>query len=89
MAFPTAYQSRLRGWTPQLQLVRTKEQVWTWESRRRGKESNVRFCVFLQLRKSSREGDLLVPKQVGVQGCRVDSFLLGEWGSGRLGVVRV
>lgn len=31
-----------------------------------GARKEFHLCVFLQLRKSSREGDLLAPKQVGV-----------------------
>ena len=47
---------------------------------RSGKGSSVHLCVFLQLRKSSREGDLLAPKQVGAPWTqRMDASLwVGE-----------
>lgn len=61
MVFPIAYQSRLRGWTPQLQLVRTKQQVWMWESIGRGrKRLGMRACrqkLPLMAKKAEPAGD--------------------------------
>lgn len=45
-------------------------------------ESRVHVCVFLQLRKSSREGDLLAPKQVGAPRTQKAAASLWVGGAG-------